>query len=128
MILSSTSITNMEGIDPRLIEIAGVAIELTIVDFGIPSTGGIRTQEEQYQLFCDGKSKCDGDIRKSYHQTGRALDFYAYTNGKASWDVGELAMVATAFLQAASILGYKLNWGGLWKSFRDMPHVQLAEE
>jgi len=34
--------------------------------------------------------------------------------------------VACAMLQAASILGHKLEWGGLWPW--DKPHFQLLED
>ena len=125
--LSKNSKANREGVDDRLIKISDLAITLTTVDFGHPSTGGKRSTDEQKQLFRDGKSKCDGVINKSRHQSGKALDFYAFVDGKASWDKYHLAMVACAFLQAASILGYKLVWGGLWHGFVDYPHVELLE-
>ena len=125
--LSDRSINNMGAVDPRLVEIATRAIQITKVDFGIPESGGLRTAEEQNRLFKDGKSKCDGYIRKSKHQDGKALDFYAYAGGKATWSVLCLAMVACAFFQAAIELGYKIEWGGLWRSFEDMPHIQLID-
>lgn len=124
--LSKRSKKNRKGIDPRLIEISDLAIKITVVDFGHPSDSGIRTAKRQYELFLDKKSKADGYDRLSYHQSGLALDFYAYVNGKASWNKKHLAMVAAAHLQAASLLGYKLKWGGLWKNFKDYPHIQLA--
>ncbi len=123
--LSERSKKHREGIDQKLIEISNLAITLSVVDFGIPSTGGLRTAEMQNDLYRDCKSNCDGIVKLSRHQLGDALDFYAYVDGKASWEGEHLAMVATAFLQAASILGHALEWGGLWKSFKDMPHVQL---
>lgn len=125
--LSSTSKRNMAGVHEDLKRIAERAIEITKVDFGIPSTGGLRTSEQQNDLFKKGVSKCDGYDKKSYHQTGRALDFYAYVDGRASWDELHLTMIATAFLQAASELGIQLEWGGLFRSFKDMPHVQLKK-
>ena len=136
--LSARSKDHCEGIDPRLIEIRDLAIQITLVDFGIPSTGGVRTALVQNQLFKDGKSNCDGYEKISEHQKGKALDFYAYVHGQASWDRGHLTMVAAAFLQAASKLGYKLSWGGLWKSRNpkttngieygfDCPHVQIED-
>jgi peptidoglycan LD-endopeptidase CwlK len=115
------------SVNPKLQEIAEEAIKITKIDFGFPSSGGKRTPEEQNQLFRDGKSQLDGYDKKSYHQTGNALDFYAFVDGKASWDKYHLAMVAAAFLQAASNLGYKLTWGGLWQNFQDYPHVQIEE-
>ena len=125
--LSTNSKERRKGVDLRLIEICDLALEISVIDFGIPADGGLRNATRQRQLFDDGKSKADGYDKKSFHQSGKALDFYAYVDGKASWDTEHLAMVAAAFLQAASLLGYKLKWGGLWHGFKDMPHVQLAE-
>ncbi len=113
---STTSRLRMSGVNPEMIEIANLAIKISVVDFGIPADGGVRTAERQKELFDTHKSKADGVTNLSRHQSGDALDFYAYINGRASWEHDHLAIVACAFLQAASILGYKLNWGGLWSS------------
>lgn len=125
-VFSKKSKNHRLGVDPRLIEISDLAILITPIDFGIPQSGGLRAALEQRELFNDGKSQRDGYKKKSKHQTGMALDFYAYVNGKASWDAYHLAIVAAAHLQAASILGHKLEWGGLWKKFGDLCHVELA--
>jgi len=116
----------MEGVDPRLIEVAELAMTLTKVDFGIPATGGRRTVEQQQALYAAEKSNADGIVKQSKHQTGKALDVFAYVDGKASWDKGDLAQVAAAFLQAANVLGYQISWGGLWVSFPDYPHFQIT--
>tara|TARA_R110000850_G_scaffold107547_1_gene219275 strand:+ start:241 stop:630 length:390 start_codon:yes stop_codon:yes gene_type:complete len=121
------SLNNRAGVDLRLLEISDRAIQISIIDFGIPGSGGVRTTEDQAALFTAGKSKADGRTHKSYHQTGRALDVYAYVDGKASWSVEHLAVIAVAMMQAANELGYQLEWGGLWKGFQDMPHFQLGE-
>ena len=141
--LSTSSKRNREGVDPRLIEISDLAIQISIVDFGIPSDGGVRTDERQHELFTAGKSKADGYKHKSNHQPkedgyGKALDFYAYVDGRASWDHAHLAIVACAYFQAASLLGYTIKWGGLWKSRNpkvingipygwDCPHIQIED-
>tara|TARA_R110000796_G_scaffold17944_1_gene54752 strand:+ start:1208 stop:1597 length:390 start_codon:yes stop_codon:yes gene_type:complete len=125
--LSNNSMMNLAGVDGRLIDIADVAIKLSPIDFGIPSTGGLRTTEDQAKLFEDGVSKADGVNNKSYHQTGKALDVYAYVDGKASWDKLHLATIAAAMLQASSQLGYELKWGGLWKSWQDYPHFEIKD-
>ena len=125
--LSNNSMMNLAGVDSRLIDIADVAIKLSPVDFGIPSTGGLRTTEDQAKLFEEGVSKADGVNNKSYHQTGKALDVYAYVDGKASWDKLHLATIAAAMLQASSQLGYELKWGGLWKSWQDYPHFEIKD-
>jgi peptidoglycan L-alanyl-D-glutamate endopeptidase CwlK len=133
--LSKISKLHREGVDPRLIEISDLAIEISVIDFGIPGNGGLRTKEIQNKLFTEGLSKADGYVKLSNHQSGEAIDFYAYIDGGASWKHEHLAMVAAAFLQAASMLGYKLNWGGLWSSSKktngipygwDMAHCELG--
>ncbi|MBL4622879.1 MAG: M15 family metallopeptidase [Immundisolibacteraceae bacterium] len=124
---SDSSRIRMSGVDARLIRIANRAIQISRVDFGIPKHGGRRSRKVQLSLFVDKKSKCDGLDNISNHQKGIALDVYAYVDGKASWDEYHLSMVACAMLQAASELGYKLKWGGLWKSWQDMPHFELDE-
>ena len=125
--LGKNSINNLAGVDGRLIAIADLAIELTNIDFGIPSTGGLRTEADQAKLFADGVSKADGVNNKSYHQSGKAMDVYAYVDGKASWDKLHLAVIASAMLQASAQLGYKLKWGGLWKSWQDYPHFEIKD-
>jgi len=125
--LSNRSKERLTGVDPRLIKIVDLALTITSIDFGIPQYGGFRTQEQQQELFYKKVSKCDGCHNKSYHQSGKAFDVYAYTDGKASWDRYHLTQVAAAILQAASMLGYKLEWGGLFQSFCDMPHFQLKD-
>lgn len=129
--LSEASKRNRSGVDVRLIQISDLALTLSLVDFGHGRVAGKRTAEQQNELFKAGKSKADGYEKLSEHQSGDALDFYAYVDGKASWAPEHLAMVAAAFLQAASMLGYRVKWGGLWPSKRsklygwDMPHIQL---
>lgn len=141
--LSNKSKQRREGVDPRLIKICDLAIQISVIDFGIPGDGGRRMAERQNELFKDGKSKADGYKNLSNHQPaddgyGKALDFYAYVDGAASWDHAHLAMVAVAFFQAASKLGYKIEWGGLWKRKKpkfvngipygwDMPHIQIID-
>jgi peptidoglycan L-alanyl-D-glutamate endopeptidase CwlK len=125
--LGANSLNNRAGVDPRLIEIDDRAIQITVIDYGHPSFGGLRTTEDQAALYTAGKSMADGRTNKSYHQTGRALDVYAYVDGKASWEAEHLAMIAVAYMQAANELGYKLTWGGLWTGFSDMPHFQLED-
>jgi peptidoglycan L-alanyl-D-glutamate endopeptidase CwlK len=141
--LSNKSKQRREGVDPRLIEIDDLAIQLTLVDYGHPADAGARSAERQYELFLAKKSKCDGYKNLSNHQPakdgyGKALDVYAFVNGKASWERDHLAMVACAYFQAASILGYKIKWGGMWKSSKpktkngipygwDCPHFELVD-
>ena len=123
---SKNSIKHMSGVHPDLIKLANRAIEISFIDFGVPYSGGIRTDEQQNSLFKAGASKADGYIRKSKHQSGLALDFFAYVDGRASWKKDYLTIIAAAFMQAAIELDIKIVWGGWWTSFPDYPHIQLA--
>lgn len=125
--LSSRSKERLSGVDTRLIKIIDLALTISLIDFGIPEYGGYRTSEQQKALFDKKLSKCDGINNKSNHQLSMAFDVYAYVDGKASWDRYHLTQVAAAILQAASMLGYSLSWGGLWKGdFTDMPHFEVS--
>lgn len=130
--LGKASLEHRKGVDKRLIEISDRAIQISMIDFGHGPVSGLRTAEIQNALYQDGKSKADGFRHIGKHQTGKALDFYAYVNGGASWNPAHLAMVGAAFLQAACELGYHVEWGGLWRGEDpvygwDMPHIQLME-
>lgn len=126
--LSQRSKDRRRGARQELINISDRAIEISIIDFGHPEFAGKRTTEEQQMLYNRGDSKADGIKNLSLHQSGNAIDFYAFVDGKATWDPEYLAIVACAFLQAAMELGYKIQWGGLWTGFHDMPHIQYIGE
>ena len=125
--LSTRSNERLTGVDPRLIKVIELAITITSVDFGIPADGGIRTADRQKELFDKKVSKCDGYKNKSYHQTGKAFDVYAYVNGAADWNRNHLTSVAAAILQASAMLGYNVNWGGHFKSWQDYPHFEIKD-
>lgn len=136
--LSSTSKGRLDGVDVRILEIVHLALEISLVDFGIPADGGIRTAERQNELFLQKVSKCDGYDNLSYHQSGLAFDVFAFVHGSASWDEEHLALLAAAILQAAATLGYPLKWGGLWARKKpvfingihygwDMGHFELRD-
>lgn len=54
--LSGRSLENRQGVDPSLIEISDLAIQITLVDFCHGPTAGMRTVEVQRQLYNEGKS------------------------------------------------------------------------
>jgi len=118
----------MQGINPALVQLARRAIKISKVDFGIPTTGGKRTPEKQHELFMTvNKQKGpDGYDVIGKHQEGEALDYYAYVEGKASYEKEHLAQVAAAFLQCAIDMNVRIHWGGLFKSWFDGPHVELV--
>lgn len=141
--LSKKSLTNTDGVDPQLILIFTESIKNSPIDFGIPRDGGVRTAERQNELFGQNVSKCDGYRSKSNHQIpddeiyGQALDFYAYINGRASWDELHLTMIAGVILSTAKRLKHQgdvdidITWGGEFGSnnFKgwDKPHMEIKK-
>lgn len=113
--LSRRSRSRIEGINPVLIEIIEEAIKTSPFDFGIPQHGGKRTAEDQNYLFLSKKSKCDGYIKKSYHQSGNAFDIYGFVEGRATWNADILESIAKHLQQVAKeCFGISLRWGGDW--------------
>lgn len=128
--LGNKSLANLQGVNPILIEILNRALEISFkrkdgVDFTIINTAGVRSAEEQNELFKKGSSKCDGYKNKSYHQTGKALDVVPYVSNRANWEEKELLKVAVCMLQAAAELNHEIEWGGFWRTFKDLPHYQI---
>ncbi len=110
------------------------------VDFAIPQFGGLRTAEDQNGLFKKKVSNADGYNKKSYHQTGLALDIIPYVkvegikgnaiySKRISKQKRDLLfhMVATCMLQAANELRVKLRWGGNFRTFQDSPHFEIIK-
>lgn len=121
----------LSTVDERLQRLMERAIEVSPIDFGIPSSGGKRTEEEQHKLFKEGLSKCDGYVKKSYHQSGKAVDVYAYVDGHASWEDHHLALIAGVVLTLATEMCVNINWGGTFGSSSfdgwDKPHFEIVE-
>lgn len=137
--LSQRSLNRLEGVNPILIDILKIAIINSPYDFGIPMWGGLRTAEDQHQLFLRGVSQLDGYNKKSNHQSGNAFDIYLYINGKASWDRNKLEEVARHIQKVAKKeFNTTLRWGGDWdmdgirvdkdsdENFFDGAHLELA--
>lgn len=131
-VLSEKSQERLATVDNRLQKLIKEALKCCPLDFGIPQYGGKRTAEEQEILFARGLSKCDGFKRKSRHQSGLAVDVFAFVNGKASWDPVHLSLIAGSILTIAKQKGLNIRWGGTFGSDRwkgwDMPHFEIVGE
>ena len=140
--LGNRSRKRLEGVHPKLIKLIEYSLEHEDCphDFGIPSDGGLRTDERQAELYSKGRrgmkgekkvTNADGVRNKSRHQKkldgyGYAFDIYVYENGSANWDRQKLTEIANHIFTCADKLGIKIQWGGYFKSFKDLPHFQLA--
>lgn len=115
----------LDTVHPTLQHIFEEAIVDSPFDFGI--TSGYRTAEEQNELYNRGASQRDGYIKKSYHQTGCAIDIAVYTEDGLTWEEDYYKIVAGHIIGTAKRLGYEIEWGGLWPSFKDYVHIQIEE-
>lgn len=106
--LSQRSLSNLEGVDPRLAAVVKRAIEVTKVDFGVIE--GLRTPERQRELVLANASQ----TMFSKHIEGKAVDLMAYVGSRASWELNLYDDIADAMRQAAQELGLPLKWGGAW--------------
>ena len=80
-----------------------------------------RTFEEQDKLFKKRPKVTNARGGQSMHNYGLALDFAPVVNGKISWD----EKLYASFGKWADAAG--LEWGGRWRKFVDLPHVQDVE-
>jgi peptidoglycan L-alanyl-D-glutamate endopeptidase CwlK len=141
---SRNSLKRMKGVEPELQLVMKEALKVSPIDFGIPPDGGVRTADRQNEMFLDPliATDCDGYKNKSNHQVpegeqyGRAIDFYAYLNGRASWNKAHLAVIAGVVLSTATRLkeegriSIELRWGATFdsNSFEgwDYPHIEVT--
>lgn len=138
--LSNRSLSHADGVDIVLIDILKKSIPSSPYDFGICSDGGYRKAEEQYKMFARGSSTKDGYIKKSMHQSGKAIDIYLYIDRRASWNIDKLEAVAKHIISVAKeSFGKTIRWGGDWdldkvrvdldpdENFLDGGHFELLD-
>ena len=106
--LSNRSLSKLEGVDERLVEVVKKAIEYTEVDFGVIQ--GLRTKEEQEAKKAKGASQ----TMKSKHLEGRAVDLMAYVGNRGVWELNVYDEVADAMKKAAQECGVQIRWGAAW--------------
>ena len=135
--LSRNSKKNIKDIDKRLIKLVNRVLKKSEIDFGIPSNGGMRTAQQQNNLFHQRPkvTQIDGFKRTSYHQTGKAFDIFVYDEHGACWDCKEKYVSLSILFKEEFVLMQnecifeeeeELQWGGDWIRFKDLPHFQLV--
>lgn len=85
---------------------------------GFVVTGGelYRTPEQQQIYMKTGRSK----TMNSLHLKRCAIDLNFFKDGKLIYDIKQLQIVGNYW----ESLHEKNEWGGNWKSFKDVPHFQ----
>ena len=98
------------------------------LDFIITCTK--RTQEEQNELYAQGRTKPGRKVTwtlKSKHIEGKAFDILIIKNGKAQWDTNiDTNDNEKSDWREAGEIGESvgLKWGGRFKT-PDMPHFEI---
>jgi peptidoglycan L-alanyl-D-glutamate endopeptidase CwlK len=118
---SKRSLGNLTGVATPLQLIVSRALLYSEVDFAVIE--GVRTIERQKEMVAKGSST----TMNSYHLKGKAVDLMAYKDGKPSWDFALYVKINEAMQRAATELGFKITWGGSWKTLVDGPHFQLED-
>lgn len=106
--LSKRSLSKLDGVKPKLVEVVKSAISITAVDFGVIE--GVRSIETQRKYFAAGKTQ----TIKSKHLTGDAVDLMAYVGSTPSWEVDLYDDIAFAMKIAAINSDVRIRWGGAW--------------
>ena len=113
----------LSEVNPRLKNIAREALKITRIDFAIIS--GKRNMAQQRELVRKGASK----TLNSKHLKGAAIDIAPIDpkTGKANFDRALALEIAIAIMQAAQNQGVRIEWGGMWRNFEDIPHFEILE-
>lgn len=128
-----TSKNRMKYVRKDLITCATLVLERSKYDLTIPWGGGFRTEEFQKEIYEAGNSQIDGYKRKSYHQTGNALDIrpVGWTKlNKEELERRHRYIAALMFDVWQELLVNReasgtLRWGGNWQSFVDLAHFEV---
>lgn len=128
---------NINQLHPELIPKVYALIDLCAENgIAIGISECLRTVEEQDLLYAKGRTlpgnrvtNCKGSTYSSMHQWGVAFDFYLKMDVDGDGVVEDDAYNdSTGLFEKVGSLGKSLGlqWGGDWKSIKDMPHFQLG--
>jgi peptidoglycan L-alanyl-D-glutamate endopeptidase CwlK len=137
--LSKRSKKHLEGVREEIKILINRVLDKSEHDFGIPQYGGLRTPQQQNNLYhtkVNGKrvTHLDGFKLISYHQSGNAFDIFIYDEHKACWDcVHKYEETAELFKAEFDCMKEEglfepdevLIWGGDWIRFKDLPHFEI---
>ena len=96
-------------------------------------TQGLRTFDEQTQLYAIGRTKAGKKVTnakagQSIHNYGLAVDMCLIIDGKAaSWDTAkdwDDDKIADWYECVKIFAKHGWQWGGNWKTFKDLPHFE----
>lgn len=92
-----------------------LGVEVKLID-------GTRSYAEQNKLYAKVPRVTKAKGGQSWHNFGLAFDFGLFTGGQY---LGDSPHYSTLGALASTCEGG--DWGGSWKSFKDLPHIQLRK-
>lgn len=99
-----------------LLDICSLVLKATELGFTVTSGEFLRTPEQQQIYVKTGRSK----TMNSNHLTKRAADLNFFLDGELTYDIDKLTPLGDYWKS----LNPKNDWGGFWKSFKDVPHFE----
>lgn len=114
-VFGKTSQANLNGVHPKLVECATLALSYSRQDFMV--FDGLRTLEEQQKMVAKGVSKTMQSMHLMQNDGfGHAVDLVPVVKTLPKWDWELIYPVATAMMLAARQLTYAnhIVWGGAW--------------
>ena len=126
--LSNRSLRNMIGMNPYLSYCVMEAIKITKQDFGIIRNGGVRSEQDQDDLYAQGRTT-PGQIvtwtRESNHEEGNAVDLIPYVDGNFTWEEQYFDEIAIAMKTVIKRDNLPIEWLYDTKGI-DKPHWQVT--
>lgn len=125
-VLGTRSRAKLQGVHPTLVRTVELAISITAQDFAVYC--GCRSLEEQRRCVAAGTSwTLNSKHRTQADGFGHAVDLVPFIDGDLRWEWPACYLVAAAMGKAATKLGVRLVWGGVWdRSMSDYDHATAA--
>ena len=129
--LDAKSLNRLNGVDKRLVDLTKQVAKITPIRFQI--TEGYRDRMRQKELYAEGKSKIDGEIKLGKHQLGKAIDIVCCKEGYTE-PLRDIYIVVGLFIAVAKQLNIKIRVGALWdktstkdNNFLDAFHIEAED-
>ena len=121
----------LNTVQKELSVLAHEVIKISPIDFAI--TEGFRDRMRQKELYAEGKSKIDGEIKLGKHQLGKAVDIVCCKEGYTE-PLRDIYIVVGLFIAVAKQLNIKIRVGALWdktstksNDFVDAFHIEVED-